>query len=249
MASPLLLELAGTALTQLLCFWLPSSVYLATPRLFPAFARRHKTQPSQAEPTASELQHCAKVVLQNQLLGLSLQTLVHVVHSTLLGAAPYAAGPQPSPLGLVRDIALCIPLCECLFYGMHSLLHRPALYRRIHKIHHSFTAPVALAAQYAHPLEHVLTCFVPIMVPPLLVRASVWSMWTFVGTVGFESATLHSGFKVGLLAERHDRHHEVGVRGGYGTFAFLDWVFGTEMRSVEAAGKGRTEGDETGYRD
>jgi sterol desaturase/sphingolipid hydroxylase (fatty acid hydroxylase superfamily) len=238
MASPLLIELAGTAITQLIYFWLPCGAYLAVPRFFPSFASRHKTQPLAPVPSRAETLHCARVVLQNQLLSFSLQTLVHVMYTACFGVAPYSTSPAPSPLKLLCDIALCIPFCECLFYGMHSLLHRPSLYRRFHKIHHSFTAPVALAAQYAHPLEHVLTCYLPIMVPPLLVRASMFSMWVLVGIVGFESAALHSGYKVGPLAERHDRHHE-GAQGGYGTFEFLDWVFGTEMKSVKVSEKKR----------
>jgi sterol desaturase/sphingolipid hydroxylase (fatty acid hydroxylase superfamily) len=239
MASPLLIELGGTALTQIVYFWLPSGVYLAIPQIFPDFASRHKTQPLAPMPSRAEILHCARVVLQNQLLGLSLQTVVHVVCTAFVGVPPYPMSPAPSPLKVMRDIALCIPICELLFYGMHSFLHRPSLYRRFHKIHHSFTAPVALAAQYAHPLEHVLTCYVPIMIPPLLVRASMFSMWVIVGIVGFESAALHSGYKVGPLAERHDRHHEMGVQGGYGTFEFLDWVFGTEMKSVKLSEKKR----------
>lgn len=97
-------------------------------------------------------------------------------------------------------------------------------------MHHSFTAPVALAAQFAHPLEYVLTCFVPVMVAPAVVRANVVSVWVLVGLVGLESCSVHSGYKVGGLAVRHDRHHQKGARGGFGTFAGLDWAFGTEMK-------------------
>jgi methylsterol monooxygenase len=32
-------------------------------------------------------------------------------------------------------------------------MHHGALYRRIHKQHHEFKAPFALAALYAHPIE------------------------------------------------------------------------------------------------
>lgn len=38
-------------------------------------------------------------------------------------------------------------------YWAHRALHQGALYQRIHKLHHEFSAPFGLAAEYAHPLE------------------------------------------------------------------------------------------------
>jgi methylsterol monooxygenase len=32
-------------------------------------------------------------------------------------------------------------------------LHQGQLYKKIHKLHHEFSAPFGLAAEYAHPLE------------------------------------------------------------------------------------------------
>lgn len=224
---------------QVVAFWLPSLVYLVGAAAAPAFAARYRTQPGRAAPTLDELVRCGGVVARNQLVGLAVQAAGHVAFTRAVGAAPYA-GPV-SVARVARDVALCLPLCELFFYALHALLHRPALYRRIHRVHHTFTAPVALAAQYCHWLEYVLTWYVPVMLPPLLVRASVASVAVLVAVVAFESAALHSGFRVGRLAERHDRHHMSGVRGGYGTFEFLDWVFGTELRDVRTRTAGIDE--------
>lgn len=87
-----------------------------------------------------------------------------------------------------------------------------------------------------------MTNWVPVMVPPMVLGAGVVEMWVFVGLVGFESCVVHSGFKVGELAERHDRHHAEGG-GGYGTFWVLDWICGTEMKGGK---KGRRRREKKG---
>ena len=40
-----------------------------------------------------------------------------------------------------------------LFYLAHQALHTGVLYKHIHKIHHKYSAPFGLAAEYCHPAE------------------------------------------------------------------------------------------------
>lgn len=42
---------------------------------------------------------------------------------------------------------------SCFHYWAHRALHHGQLYKKIHKLHHEFSAPFGLAAEYAHPLE------------------------------------------------------------------------------------------------
>ena len=50
---------------------------------------------------------------------------------------------------------------------------------------------------------------------------------------------MQSAAQSALLRRAHERHYESGTRGGYDTFAFLDWLFDTELRAVRGVGAGR----------
>ena len=155
--SPQTIEFVGTLAVQILSFWLPSITYLCLDWIVPSFSNRHKIQPAPKQPTRQDIVRCFVVVIQNQILSSVLHATLLFVSSRAGSSSSYRVESSFPELGeVVRDFVICLLMREAMFYYSHRLLHVPYLYRRIHKKHHRFTAPIALAAQYAHPIEHWL---------------------------------------------------------------------------------------------
>jgi sterol desaturase/sphingolipid hydroxylase (fatty acid hydroxylase superfamily) len=227
--SPQAIEFWGTLLVQLIFFWFPSAIYLLLDYAAPKFSHRHKLQPQTKQPTVKELKDCLWVVLRNQVFS----AFIHIV---LLSLGALAGGKPtyrfdiklPSADEVIRDVVACIFLREVLFYYSHRVLHMPSIYPKVHKVHHRFTAPVALAAQYAHPLEHFIANTLPISIPPMVLKCHIVSFWVFLAVELLETTTVHSGYDfLSGFAKKHDAHHEKFLI-NFGTIGLLDWIHGTD---------------------
>ncbi|KAH0492927.1 hypothetical protein TgHK011_007853 [Trichoderma gracile] len=233
--NPITIDLIGTLLIQLLFWWLPCTIFLSLDTLLPGFSARHKLQPPPKQPTTAEILHSIRICLRNQALVLILHaTLLLYTFSSPLNPPAIRIDPQfPTLKEFSIHISISILLRELLFYTSHRILHHPPLYRRFHKTHHRFTAPVAFASQYAHPVEHLGANVLPILLPPMILGAHILTMWAFLAVQLVETATVHSGYDFfGGAARKHDRHHE-RFDVYFGGIGLLDWALGTDEREGE----------------
>ena len=105
---------------------------------------------------------------------------------------------------------------EIFFYASHRLAHHRLVYQHVHKVHHQvsftchvsqyaifqrvtqWTAPIALASDYCHPLEHLLVNVLPNLSYAVIFGSDPFSylLWWILVYLG--SQTNHSGYRCGL---------------------------------------------------
>jgi fatty acid hydroxylase domain-containing protein 2 len=137
----------------------------------------------------------------------------------------------PSFTILIRDLLIAHTLFDVGFYILHRAMHTKYFYKRIHKIHHEWKAPIGLVAIYAHPTEHLITNLLPPMLGPVTMTSNVCTLWIWFATVAISTVSDHSGYHLPFLKspEFHDHHH-VTFTECFGSCGIMDFIFGTDKR-------------------
>ncbi|XP_066271951.1 fatty acid hydroxylase domain-containing protein 2-like isoform X2 [Branchiostoma lanceolatum] len=225
-----LLGSLGTLLVPSLVFWLVNGFLLVVDVTGqPAALLRYKIQEEKNVPVDSaKLWKTVKLVLFNQFVVGGLVTVLGAPHLFSWRGMP-CGRELPWFHWVVVELIVFVLVEEVMFYYSHRLLHQPFLYKRVHKKHHEWTAPIGIVALYAHPLEHILSNVLPVAAGPVLMGSHVATVWLWFCLALTTTSVSHSGYHFPLLPspEAHDFHH-AKFNQCYGVMGVLDRLHGTD---------------------
>lgn len=126
---------------------------------------------------------------------------------------------------------------------MTYILHRYALHSpssSLHDLHHSWqhsvSPPYALVANYDHPLPYLAHIFLPAYIPAVLFRFHLLTYHMYLAFVSLEETFAYSGYNVlpsgfilGGIARRQERHLLGDGKGNYGCLGLTDLVLGSSL--------------------
>lgn len=158
--------------------------------------------------------------------------------------------PFPPLSTMALQIAVFFVLEDTWHYWTHRAMHWGPLYRSVHKIHHQYSAPFGLAAEYASPIEVMVLGFGTVFSPVLwcyftgdlhILTMYVWIVLRLTQAIDAHSGyefpwSLHHFLPFWAGAEHHDVHHERFIGNYASSFRWWDYVLDTEA-GPEAAKK------------
>ncbi|KAA8912290.1 sterol desaturase [Sphaerosporella brunnea] len=242
---PIKIELIGSLIIRVLCFWLPALLFLLFDVGIPSLAKNIKLQGvrglGQGRGGAKAI-HRAKVIgwaLLNTVLAVAVQGAIEFFFTEVLGkkSALKISSKLPLPGELLWGVFRGIVLREISQFYIHRfVLHdESGFLARAHQTwQHSIAAPWSVVAQYDHPVAHVVGRALPTYLPAVLFRFHLLTWFLFLAVVSVEEVTTFSGYStvysmLGGATKRTDKHFEANGEGNFAPWGLLDWMHGTTV--------------------
>ncbi|OCH85077.1 C4-methyl sterol oxidase [Obba rivulosa] len=206
------------------------------------YFNKWKLQPNKV-PSPQEQWECTKLVLYSHFtIELPMIWFFHPM-AEAFGMSTWEV-PFPSWTTLLPQVALFFVFEDVFHFFAHQALHWGPLYKHIHKIHHKYSAPFGLAAEYAHPAEVAIlgtgTIGGPLLYCAFRHDLHIVAVYIWITLRLFQAVDAHSGYDFPWSlqhilpfwsgAEHHDFHHMAFVNNFSTSFRWCDWLFGTDDR-------------------
>jgi methylsterol monooxygenase len=203
------------------------------------YFQKWKLQPNKI-PTPQEQWECTKQVLWAHIT-VELPTIwLFQPLAEAVGMRTWQV-PFPTLYTMAWQIFFCMCFEDLFHWAAHRALHTPILYKYIHKVHHKYSAPFGLAAEYAHPAEVMILgmgTLAGALVLCFFTEVHFISFWMWVIIKLFQAIDSHSGYDFPWSlqhivpfwsgAEHHDFHHMAFTNNYSTSFRWWDRIFGTD---------------------
>ncbi|ODH50490.1 hypothetical protein GX48_03451, partial [Paracoccidioides brasiliensis] len=213
------------------------------------YFNKYKIQPNKI-PTLKEQWECAKLVLLSHFTVELPQ--IWLFHPMAQYFGLETGVPFPSPWTMAYQIVIFFVAEDAWHYWSHRLFHWGPLYRSVHKIHHQYSAPFGLAAEYASPIEVMALGFGTVAAPVIWAaftgKLHILTMYIWIMLRLFQAIDAHSGYEfpwslhhflpIWAGADHHDVHHEKFIGNFASSFRWWDYCLDTEY-TPEAAKRWR----------
>ncbi|KAK5120976.1 hypothetical protein LTR85_005760 [Meristemomyces frigidus] len=246
---PSTIELGGTLLVRLVCFLLPALGFLAFDCALPSVAKGVKAQGERQLPLQlgrNKLLEIVGVAVFNVLLSVAVQAGLEYIATQVLYMRSIlkVTSIVPLPWTVLKDVAKGLVVRGMLRYAAHRyLLHtyRTPLRTLHRRWQHSVRLPFSLVAAYDHPLDYLVSEWLPVFFPAYLFRFHVLTWHVLLAIVSLEELFVYSGYAVlpssivlAGMARRTDAHFESTTKGSqvgnFGHLGLLDLVCGTTCK-------------------
>jgi sterol desaturase/sphingolipid hydroxylase (fatty acid hydroxylase superfamily) len=204
------------------------------------FLQRYKIQ-RHKRASAAEVIGCVRVLFFNHVL--LAGPLIYLSYPILKFRGIHIDGPLPSAAEMLFRVLFYFVIEDLWVYWGHRILHTSWLYRRVHSVHHEFSAPFGMVSSYAHPVEFIFLGTGTFLGPLIIGGDHMVTIWLWALLRQLEAIDVHSGYDFPWHLSKvvpfycgpvhHDFHHSSYCCNFSTTFTWCDWLWSTDLQFRE----------------